>query len=82
MQDTVEVLFDGEVFRPVAPPNLEPNTRYLISIEPLEAAAGSGDAWSVLEKLAGSIVAPDDWASEHDHYLYGTRKRSDADPQP
>jgi hypothetical protein len=33
------------------------------------------DALDVLEALAGSIEAPADWASEHDHYLYGTPKR-------
>ena len=33
------------------------------------------DALDVLEALAGSIEAPDDWASEHDHYLYGAPKR-------
>jgi hypothetical protein len=30
--------------------------------------------WDVLEDLAGTIDAPDDWASQHDHYLYGTPK--------
>ena len=33
--------------------------------------------WELLERDAGSIVAPPDWASEHDHYLYGTPKRGD-----
>jgi hypothetical protein len=36
---------------------------------------GGADAISVLEALAGSIEAPADWSSEHDHYLYGTPKR-------
>jgi hypothetical protein len=36
-----------------------------------------GNAWDVLEKLTGSITAPEDWAAEHDHYLYGTSKRHD-----
>ena len=34
------------------------------------------DAWGVLESLSGTIEAPADWAAEHDHYLYGTAKRS------
>jgi len=37
--------------------------------------------WELLEKNAGSIVAPPDWASEHDHYLYGTPKRGDGGRQ-
>ncbi len=32
------------------------------------------NAWDLLETLAGTIEAPPDWASEHDHYLYGTPK--------
>lgn len=34
----------------------------------------SADAWDVLESLIGTIDGPPDWASEHDHYLYGTPK--------
>ena len=36
----------------------------------------SGGAWDLLEHTAGSVEMPADWASEHDHYLYGTPKRS------
>ena len=38
----------------------------------------SGGAWDLLEHAAGSVDMPADWASEHDHYLYGTPKRSSA----
>jgi hypothetical protein len=34
----------------------------------------SGDAWNVLESLMGTVEAPADWSTEHDHYLYGTPK--------
>jgi hypothetical protein len=43
-------------------------------------APRSGDALSVLEDLIGTVEAPVDWAAEHDHYLYGTPKRSDRQP--
>jgi hypothetical protein len=33
------------------------------------------NAWDVLRAFAGTIEAPEDWAIEHDHYLYGTPKR-------
>ncbi|PSB16697.1 hypothetical protein C7B65_20860 [Phormidesmis priestleyi ULC007] len=33
------------------------------------------DAWDILESLTGTIEAPADWSTEHDHYLYGTLKR-------
>jgi hypothetical protein len=41
-------------------------------IEPLP----EGGVWDLLEHLAGKVEMPADWASEHDHYLYGTPKRS------
>ena len=34
------------------------------------------NAWDILEALTGTIEAPTDWSSEHDHYLYGTPKNS------
>ena len=37
-----------------------------------------GGVWDLLEHAAGSVEMPTDWASEHDHYLYGTSKRSSA----
>lgn len=33
-----------------------------------------GNAWEVLEALTGTLEAPSDWSSQHDHYLYGTPK--------
>jgi hypothetical protein len=40
----------------------------------------SGNAWDVLGSLTGTIEAPADWSAEHDHYLYGTPKRQEAEP--
>jgi len=74
MSETITVVFDGQVFRPDSPPNLEPNTRYTIKIEAVEPVA-KGNAWDVLEAMAGTVEAPSDWSSEHDHYLYGTPKQ-------
>lgn len=34
-------------------------------------------AWDILEDMIGSVDAPPDWASEHDHYLYGAPKRGE-----
>jgi hypothetical protein len=39
----------------------------------------SGNAWDVLESLIGTIEAPTDWSSEHDHYLYGSPKHQEID---
>lgn len=73
---TITVLFDGQVLRPDTPLDLEPNTRYVIVIQPTIATpASANDAWDALERFAGTVDAPSDWSAEHDHYLYGTPKR-------
>ncbi len=33
--------------------------------------------WDVLQDLSGTVEAPEDWSSEHDHYIYGTPKKKD-----
>jgi hypothetical protein len=43
-----------------------------------DAALPPGGLWDLLEEAAGTVEMPADWASEHDHYLYGTPKRSSA----
>ena len=78
MTKTIQAVFDGETLRPTSPVDLEPNTSYRISIElPSEPTAEAPGAWAELEALAGSVEAPEDWAREHDHYLYGSPKRSE-----
>jgi hypothetical protein len=75
MNKKVTVVFDGSVLRPDASLDLIPNTRYVITIQELEELSPSGDAWDVLEAMTGTVEAPSDWSSEHDHYLYGTPKQ-------
>lgn len=77
MLRTLTATFDGQTLRPDNPLDLEPNRRYLIVVQELLATAAEahGDAWDVLEAIAGTVDAPNDWSAEHDHYLYGTPKR-------
>ena len=75
----ISVIFDGQVLRPETPLDLEPNARYVVTIHPEAVNGQGGSAWDVLERFAGAIEAPEDWASEHDHYLYGTPKGQIAD---
>lgn len=77
MTKTLTAVFDGHVLRPDEQLDLPPNTRCRITIEVSSAPPSAGDAWDVLDQAAGSVDAPPDWAKEHDHYLYGTPKRSD-----
>jgi hypothetical protein len=39
------------------------------------ASSADSNAWEVLKELMGTVVAPADWAAEHDHYLAGAPKR-------
>jgi len=39
------------------------------------------NAWDVLEPLIGTIDGPPDWSSQHDHYLYSTPKKIEAETQ-
>jgi hypothetical protein len=73
-------VFDGRVLRPDSPLDLEPNMRYVVTIQDGAALPSAGDMWDVLEALVGSVDAPEDWAGEHDHYLYGTPKHGQKAP--
>jgi len=77
MSKILTVTFDGSVLRPDIPLDLEPNKRYVITIvsEDINSSDKAADVWNVLEDLTGTVDAPEDWASQHDHYLYGTPKR-------
>jgi hypothetical protein len=43
-----------------------------------EQPLSEGGVWDLLEQAAGSVEMPPDWAAEHDHYLFGTPRRSSA----
>lgn len=75
MGKTLTAVFDGHVLRPDSPVDLKPNARYQVTIEREVQEAGERNAWDTLEGLIGAIQGPEDWAAEHDHYLYGTPKR-------
>jgi predicted DNA-binding antitoxin AbrB/MazE fold protein len=79
----LELEFDGHVFVPQQPIDLPAGYRVIVSVEngvanPLEPVSGK----TALQKLAdfAEALSPDgdlpaDYASQVDHYLYGTPKR-------
>lgn len=75
MQKTLTVIFDGNVFHPEEPVDLEPNTRYrmTIQVEPprIEQPVNRTLGW-ILEHATDMGLS--DFAEQHDHYLYGTEK--------
>lgn len=78
MTRTITAIFDGEVFRPTEPVDLEPNQRYVVTVvrspeaDPLPASPRS--VRRILE-FATDLDLPADLAAQHDHYLHGTPKR-------
>ena len=76
--------YDGKVFRPSKPLDLPPNRRYRLTVEtePSSEIPCAMDAWDVLESLAGTVEAPEDWSEEHDHYLYGTARHGAVRKRP
>jgi hypothetical protein len=77
MQRSVHVVFDGEVLRPEEPLDLEPNGRYVVTIEEVPPTPeGSGEP-GILDDLHDLITGfgVTDLAAQHDHYLYELPKR-------
>jgi hypothetical protein len=70
MSQTLDATFDGAVFRPDQPIELEPNTRVRITIEPAtKSEEGSESFLRVARSL--NLDGPPDWSSRLDDYLYG-----------
>ena len=78
---TIEVIFDGEVFRPEEPVDLQPNTHYRMTIEVNEKSPDGEPALTpgvfddILALARDDLDLPPDFAAQLDHYLYGTPKR-------
>lgn len=73
----LHAVFDGKVLKPEAAVDLEPNARYLVTIERKEES-GERSLWDVLSEFSGTVEGPEDWSEAHDHYLYGTPRRAKA----
>jgi hypothetical protein len=83
MGKMLTAVFDGDVLRPDSPVDLKPHTRYMLIVEKEiggESATETPTAWEVLDGLTGTVEGPEDWAAEHDHYLYGSPKRGTPNP--
>jgi predicted DNA-binding antitoxin AbrB/MazE fold protein len=70
MTETIEALYDGEVFRPTEPIALAPNTRVRVIIESLPLAERT-DSSFLRTARAIELEAPSDWSENVDVYLYG-----------
>ena len=43
-----------------------------VSIAVVEHKPPESTLWEGLRALAGTVEGPEDWASNHDHYIHGT----------
>lgn len=76
MSQTLDATFDGNVFRPDVPIQLEPNTRVRITIEPAPASAQESESFLRVARSL-KLDGPSDWSSRLDDYLYGETDTSD-----
>jgi len=76
MAKTFEAVFDGKVFHPDGRIKLTPNKHYILVVHEKVEDEASLNAWDILDGLTGTIEASEDWAVEHDHYLYGIPRKS------
>jgi len=76
MSQTLDAIFDGNVFRPDGPIQLEPNTRVRITIEPAPTSAQDSESFLRVARSL-NLDGPRDWSSRLDEYLYGESDGSD-----
>jgi Uncharacterized protein conserved in archaea len=71
MEKTVDATFDGEVFRPDEPVDLEPNTKVRLQLE-VKKKKKPGKPYAFLDYLMSlNMDGPSDWSTNLDDYLYG-----------
>jgi predicted DNA-binding antitoxin AbrB/MazE fold protein len=70
MSQTLDATFDGSVFRPDRPIELEPNTRVRITIEPTPISEHEPESFLRVARSL-NLDGPSDWSTRLDEYLYG-----------
>ena len=77
MLNSIEALFDGQVFHPDQPVTLKANTRVRIIIENLSSE--ENELTSFLDTAESlNLDGPSDWSGNLDHYLYGEEKENES----
>jgi hypothetical protein len=76
MSQTLDAIFDGNVFRPDGPIALEPNTRVRLTIEPATASPEQPESFLRVARSL-NLDGPPDWSSRLDDYPYGGTDTSD-----
>ncbi len=72
MTKTLRVIFDGEVLRPEEPVDLQPNTRYVITVEPEEEKKAAEETYPLTQLLElATDMGVTDLSARHSWYAHG-----------
>lgn len=79
----IHAIYENGVFRPTDPVELPENCRVALTVSPEQQPAQSEPSsdppliglMEALDQLPAKSELPEDFAAQHDHYLYGTPKR-------
>ncbi len=70
MIKSIDAMFDGKVFRPNEPLELQPNTRVRLTIETTATAGQKTQSFLRTASLL-DLDGPPDWSEHIEDYLYG-----------
>jgi predicted DNA-binding antitoxin AbrB/MazE fold protein len=77
MEKILNATYDGEVFRPDEPIDLEPDTKVEITLK-IKNSKKTGKPYSSLEFMASlKLDGPSDFSRNIDEYLYGGKSLDD-----
>lgn len=76
MSQTLDAMFDGEVFRPSEAVELQPDTRVQLIVTVKSTAEEKPKSFLRVAR-ALRLSGPSDWSSHLDDYLYGGAKLGD-----
>jgi hypothetical protein len=82
MTTIIDATFDGEVFRPAQPVQIQPNTQVRLTIESpaSDQTPKLGEPYSSLKFAASlKLEGPPDWSANLDKYLYPDTHGEDAE---
>ncbi len=81
MSQTIDAIFDGQVFQPAGPVELEPNTRVRVTIEPIVEQVESGPSFLRTARTL-NLQGPADWSTRVEDYLYDQEPDGSGQPLP
>lgn len=84
MSQNLKAIYERGVFRPLEPVQLHEHQEVTLVLETTDDGGGAAEEkpiWEVAEDLVRDIPGealdgvPTDGAAQHDHYLYGAKRR-------